>query len=431
MNTDLRTKGVEIKTVASDKYKNNALSLNFILPMNDENIASAHVLSAVLLRGCKKYPTVKAIGRRVNMLYDPILSVRVFKTVKSLIFRVSVNFLDKKFIPDGKGDDIFSELSDVLYDILVDAFPADEELFKKYTESEKKLRLDVIRAEKNNKDAYAIAKCQQILFEGSPLGCNGKGTEKAVTAITTDTLRETLDDILNHAPVLMVYAGRCSDGTEGEISALAEKLFANRKEGEIVRPEFVRPKLEPRSFDIIEEADANQGRAVIAYKIADDLPLCKAELFNEVLGGSPVSRLFMNVRERLQLCYYCASSVMDSLGLMFVRSGIANKNRDKAINEINAQIESLCDPDNITDSEFDAAILALKISYGLVRDDAMRYADWMAFKYIEGKSCDVLKYLSAIDAFEKKDVSDVAKTVILKLSYFLKGTADGGMEIAE
>ncbi len=416
--------GVQIKTVFSNKYKNNSLSLNFLLPINDENISRAHVLSSVLLRGCQRYPTMKLLGRKINMLYDPIVSVRSFKTATALVFCVSVNFIDGSFLPSGEGENIFCEVTDILYEILVNAFPCDEELFEKYTESEKKLRIDAIRADKNNKDSYALARCQQLFFEGSPLGCNGKGTERCVSEITPEILSKTLNKILFSAPVIMMYAGRYREGDMQTLNGFAEKLFSRRKDN-ISDPKSAIPVISYEPRELVEDADAAQGRMVLAYNTGDfSKELCKLELFNEIFGASPISRLFMNVRERLQLCYYCSSFVMPSVGAMFVRSGISNKNRERALAEINAQLELLKNSKNISDFEFDAAVRSITNYYISLRDDVFRYAEWAVLRCIDGKSDNVDDYLNTLKSYTKEDVSEVARSVEMRLNYFLKGTAN-------
>ncbi len=411
--------GVEIGRAYSDKYKKNLINLNFLLPLSDENISNCHVLASVLVRGCKKYPSVTEISRKVSMMYDVNLSVSAFKTANFLVFRLGVSFIDGKYLPDA---DLFSDVVDMIYEILGNAFPEDEKLLERYTDSEKKLRLDRIRADKDNKDRYALARCQQIMFAGTPLGCSGQGTEECVNAITSDILKETLDKILKTAPVYIVYAGNKHDGDEAALEALVKKLLAGRNESDIVYPVNKIPEYDFDYKDIVEEADANQGRAVLAYKIDlfEDV-LCKMDLFNEVFGGSPVSRLFMNVRERLQLCYYCSSSTISKTQSMFVRSGVANENREKAVNEVQAQLEYLKAPDNIEDFEFDAAVRSLKNFFTALPDDVFRYADWRFFRHINGRSEDVNEYLSSLASLTKSDVSDVAKSAELKVNYFLSG----------
>ena len=43
--------GATLGVIKTDKFKNNYFALNFLLPLNDENIAKCNVLSSVLLRG--------------------------------------------------------------------------------------------------------------------------------------------------------------------------------------------------------------------------------------------------------------------------------------------------------------------------------------------------------------------------------------------
>ncbi len=425
INNNFKDKGITLNLLFSEKYKNNSLTFNFELPMDDQTISRAHVLSSILTRGCKKYSTITELGRRLNMLYDPAVSISAFKTPTALIFKVSVSYIDEKYLPKCDRENAFADITELLYDIIIDAFPSDNALTEKYTESEKKRRLDIIRAEKDNKDSYAIAKCQQIMFKGYPLGCNGKGTEEEVTSITPETLKQTLDNILRTAPVYIVYAGREREKDICALNRLVEKMFAFRKAEDIVSQEMQKPSYENVPSEVTEQTDATQCREVLGFTIGDFLnEPCKAELFNEIFGASPISRLFMNVRERLQLCYYCTSGILNKALAMFVRCGISKENKEKAVTEIMSQLKMLAEPDNITDFEFEAAKRTLKDFYLSLRDDLFSYAEWIFLRHIEGVSENVDDYLAAIDSYTKKDISDVAKSVELKLDFFLEGKAE-------
>ena len=49
-------------------------------------------------------------------------------------------------------------------------------------------------------------------------------------------------------------------------------------------------------------------------------------LMNALLGRTPHSLLFRNVREKLSLCYYCASSFDRHKGVLLVDSGVEEAN---------------------------------------------------------------------------------------------------------
>jgi predicted Zn-dependent peptidase len=73
-----------------------------------------------------------------------------------------------------------------------------------------------------------------------------------------------------------------------------------------------------------------------------------------VFGGSVTSKLFMNVRERLSLCYYAGSSVDKHKGIMTVSSGVDYDKAPRALDEIYAQLDAVAKGD-ISDWELTSA----------------------------------------------------------------------------
>ena len=73
-----------------------------------------------------------------------------------------------------------------------------------------------------------------------------------------------------------------------------------------------------------------------------------------IYGGTTTSKLFMNVREKMSLCYYCWSSVSRTKGSLVVASGVENENLETAKNEIIAQLEAMKKGD-FTDEDIEYA----------------------------------------------------------------------------
>ncbi|MFQ9472743.1 MAG: insulinase family protein [Oscillospiraceae bacterium] len=59
---------------------------------------------------------------------------------------------------------------------------------------------------------------------------------------------------------------------------------------------------------------------------------------NAIFGGTPLSKLFLNVREKLSLCYYASSMLEKMKGLVLVSSGIEFDKYQQARDEILAQL---------------------------------------------------------------------------------------------
>ena len=65
--------------------------------------------------------------------------------------------------------------------------------------------------------------------------------------------------------------------------------------------------------EFTDELSVTQGKLVMGYRLGDcmeDPDIAALYVFNAVFGGCVTSKLFMNVREKLSLCYY-ASSLVD------------------------------------------------------------------------------------------------------------------------
>ena len=63
-------------------------------------------------------------------------------------------------------------------------------------------------------------------------------------------------------------------------------------------------------------------------------------LLNAVYGGTTTSKLFLNVRERLSLCYYASSGLMKYKDVMLVSSGVEFSKVGQAQDEILAQLQA-------------------------------------------------------------------------------------------
>ena len=61
--------GVTLRCIRDDRFKHGCLSLQLLRPMQEEEAAMNALLPAVLLRGCRAYPDLRAITLRLDDLY--------------------------------------------------------------------------------------------------------------------------------------------------------------------------------------------------------------------------------------------------------------------------------------------------------------------------------------------------------------------------
>ena len=144
-------------------------------------------------------------------------------------------------------------------------------------------------------------------------------------------------------------------------------------------------------------------------------------VYNEILGGSPTSKLFTSVREKESLCYYCSSVYDFYKGYISVASGIRCENRERAEASILREIDALR-KGQISDAEFSAAIRYLSSVYRSLYDSASSIENYFLARGIYGVSMTPEEARLAILSVTKEDVVRFAQRVVLQSVYFLRGT---------
>ena len=150
-------------------------------------------------------------------------------------------------------------------------------------------------------------------------------------------------------------------------------------------------------------------------------------VFSEIFGSSPVSKLFMNVRERLGLCYYCNASYEIYKGVLFVTSGVDPASREEAETEIFRQLDEIRDG-HITSAEFDAAIHSLINSYRAISDFPATLESYYDGRDVFALSCTIEECMAGIMRVTPEDVIRVAKGIRADTVYFLWGDKEQNEE---
>ena len=179
-----------------------------------------------------------------------------------------------------------------------------------------------------------------------------------------------------------------------------------------------------------EEMPLCQGKLSLGFRtdVALGHPLAPATLLlNEIYGGSPASKLFLNVRERRSLCYHCSSAADLYKGVLFAHSGMIPENRGITEEAMLAELEAIRGG-NITDTELQAAHRSLDHSYRQAFDNPAALADFYAGRALIGNTDTVDDFREAVGRVTKNDVIEAASHLRLGAVFFLKGTLDEEVE---
>lgn len=164
------------------------------------------------------------------------------------------------------------------------------------------------------------------------------GDEETVDKLQALKVYTQYRDLISTAPLEIIYSG--SADLERVKQALAA-AFATLPREEVRVISTAAPHVCRESVQYVEDVlDVTQGKLGMGFSCgSDDMPALL--MGNTLFGGSSNSKLFLNVREKLSLCYYASSLYHRQKGLITVSSGIEFQNYQRAYDEIMAQLEAV------------------------------------------------------------------------------------------
>ena len=183
--------------------------------------------------------------------------------------------------------------------------------------------------------------------------------------------------------------------------------------------------------------ELQQSKMIMGFRMPilepDDRTMA-ARLMSLLFGGATTSLLFKNVREKLSLCYYCSSGYSRSSGLLYVRSGIEEENREQAIEEIKRQLDIIAN-NAFTDDEFNAAKLFSLSAFDNIADSVGSIESWYSMQFLDGCVRTPEQAAERMKAVTRSQVAECASSARLDTIYLLApelseetGEPEGGNE---
>ena len=409
---------VNLDYVRSDKFKTGTLSVQLITPINERTASFGALLPSVLRRGTMSHPDMRSLSTALDLLYGSSIGCTVRKKGENQCIGFAASFIDEEFVPGG--EKLLEPMCDLLGELLLDPVTRNGRFLNDYVESEKQNLIDAIRGIINDKRDYADLRLLQEMCRGERYGVDKFGSIARVEKITNQTLFRYYQELLSTAHLELFYCG--SAGRERVEEAIS-RAFAPLQRGRVVPPVIAEKKNAPETpREITERMDVTQGRLSMGWRAStNDAPAMM--LANLIFGGYSNSKLFLNVREKLSLCYYVGSRLSTHKGLLTVTSGIDVKNYERALAEITAQLDAVRTGD-FTDGELQAAIRSVASDLRATADAPDALAWYWLNRTVQGLDIDPAEMAALVEEVTRTDVTDIAAGVVCDCVYLLKGTEE-------
>jgi predicted Zn-dependent peptidase len=415
---------VNLTCINTGKFKTGCISINVIVPLNADTASKNALLPRVLCRGTSRHEDIDSLKEAMDELYGAVIEPTVRKISENQSFGLYAEFVDDDFVPGT--DDILEQVTALMGEILLSPNTKGGLLKSQYVESEKKNLIDEIRAAVNDKIMYCLNRLTSLMCADEAYGVNKLGTEQSVAAITPVALTKHYHDVISTGRIEIIYCGSAKfDRVEAALlSALSQLPRSSVKQEPVPEMKLLPDSRQVRTFT--DRMDVTQGKLTMGFRMGECMysPNYAAMMvFNAVFGGSVTSKLFMNVREKLSLCYYASSMVNKTKGVMFVYSGVDFDKFEQAYNEILAQLDAIRRGD-ISEWEITSARRSV-VTAIMTSLDSLYGIESLYFENAVNDIPISPEELAALaDAVSVSDVTAVANSVMLDAVHYLKGKGD-------
>lgn len=411
--------GVRLCAQGTDKFKTCRINISMAMPLDSGTSARA-ILPFILHRRCAKYPDYITLNRVLDELYGASVSAGVLKRGESQILSFNLTAIDDRFALDG--DTVALECVQLLTDMIFDPLTEGESFPADIIEQEKRLLIEAIENEMNDKRRYALMRCEEIMFKDEAYSINRLGSVDEVKALTSEEVYSAWKEVLCKATIQVTMVGSMDVAPVAEM--LKNRFSSIKRDVAEINTVFVNEVNQPEY--VCEEMPIKQGKLVMGFRTAmadeydNSVPM---RIAVDIFGGGTYSKLFSVVREKMSLCYYCSAAFFSSKGIVMVQSGIEDANEEKARNEILNQL-SLVAKGDFSDEDFSSSIKSITDSIISNNDTPESICAWYSSQIFRESLKTPEAYVEEINEVEKSQVVEAAKTITLDTVFMLKSNGE-------
>ncbi len=348
IHTFQTSEGINLHCIKDNKFTHSTLTFFIRMELTKQNATKAALLSFIIKRGCKEYPSVSVLNRKLQELYGCELDVFTFKKNCQLVLCLDIKFINN------------TEILPKVFSIAGNLLLTPKIFLNRFTEVEFSNGLFALSKKisslYNDKNQYATFRLFEEMANNAipdntsrAFGVSADGDLKELSLVTPSSLYEFYSSVISSAPIDVYFVG---NKNADDIRMYFEKIpffdMARKK----IYPCNRLKCINSSKKHVVDYKGLNQTILAIGYTFSDG-SMYAAEVFNELLSGGGNSVLFNDIRQQNGLCYSISSNVFPQSGVISVQAGIDEKNMDKTITLINQCIKKLenCDENDIKEAK--------------------------------------------------------------------------------
>lgn len=379
--------------ISSNKFSDVSVAIRTQLPLERSTITAYNILVYMLKTKTELFKTKQALISNLNEAYGMKLACGLSSYGADLILTTRIQYIRSDWIEEEDYIHKVKEITDqVLFHSVLDEASFEE---AKYLYRNKLTRI------LDDPDGLAIYTCLTTLNTNHEISIPIQGSLDDLDQLTLQDIQNVYSAYLKAEKHIFVCG--CLDE---EMKTYLERMDSSSK---LNSTRSLLPILDYQE-EIIEK-NISQSSIALVYATSTDIlseDYYKMFVMNSLLGQSPTSLLFEEVREKHSLCYSISSYLIQFDGALIITLGTNKENIEKAIDLINQQIQ------RIIDLDFDPELLNTAKKDCI---DSLIVAQDYPFSQIDQRFMDVLlsrdtdrdKKIKNIQKVSLEDVSAAAK----------------------
>ncbi|WP_367341955.1 M16 family metallopeptidase [Limosilactobacillus sp.] len=407
--------GVNLHIVPTDRFRLTTVVVNFSTPQSTTNPTARHLLANVLESSCQKYPTQTLLARRLDDLYGTFLSANVARVGQIHNFRLRAQMINDH----QAGEDLFEQVMALMAELLFSPLK-DQNGFDPATVKVQRDNLaGILKSAADDKQFYAYQQVEKQYYDAdSVMWHPSYGELDQLAKVSAADLVKTYEEMLATNQVDIFVLG---DVDSDLVKQCLAKWPLKERPALTTIADYHQP-FHHRLRVLEEHQSLSQAKLDAAFALPiyyRDQGYYAALVMNGLLGGSPYSKLFLNVREKAGLAYYADSQVRAFGGHLVVETGILTENYQRVRELIAQQVADLQSGD-FTDDQLSEVKAGLINGYLTGLDSPLNIIEHRLVNEMS-RHRELIDVPAAVQAVSRQEVIDVANLLRLQAVYFLGG----------
>ena len=412
-------KGIDLHLIETNKFKTNLLAVFLTTPLQKETVTKNALIPAVLRRGSQNMKTQDEISIALEEMYGASFDCGIDKIGDDQILKFYLETINNEFLPEQ--EDNLKKAIDILLEVVFSPLLENNHFNNEYVEGEKNNLKQVIEGRKDSKASYALERCVEEMYKNNPYSLYKYGNTEDLENIHADNLYEQYKTLIDNCKIDIFISGDIKENVKEDVfnNENIEKLNA-REAKYIINNKENRKKEEKQEQEVSDSMDVNQGKLIIGLDVLqeNDNDKYTALVYNAILGGTPTSKMFQNVREKNSLAYTASSSFIRQKANIFIKCGIDIPNYKKTLEIIKEQLEDM-KKGEFTDANIDEAKNNIISTIKFIPDEQDTELMYYFSQELSGYEMSYENYINKVNEIKKEEILELAKRIQINTIYFL------------